>query len=122
MGTYEAKLSSMESMKESAVEECESSVARSLHGEVSSLRARRSAAAAALREHNERVRRAAERTAAVFTTIDEIEAWLLQVNRTSPYIRSPLHVRTHVVFIKTEVFSCAALFYTFTSILIKSKI
>lgn len=81
---YETKMESIATTKESLLEDCESSLARSMHSNSRDLQKRFDNTAHKAFKLNEDLRRALEKTEGVFRKMDEVEQWLNDIEEQIP--------------------------------------
>nr|XP_049693576.1 dystrophin, isoforms A/C/F/G/H isoform X3 [Helicoverpa armigera] len=82
--SFKAKLEVIESTKESILEDCEESVAKTIQNDTKNLKKRYESATAAAFQSNEALRRALERTEAVLRDIEDTSRWLRELEAQAP--------------------------------------
>ncbi|XP_026745116.1 dystrophin-like, partial [Trichoplusia ni] len=82
--TYKTKLELIESTKESILEDCEETVAKTVQNDAKELKKLFEEVTEEGFKTNERLRRALERTEAVFRQVAELEAWLAHIELQMP--------------------------------------
>ncbi|CAB3224722.1 unnamed protein product [Arctia plantaginis] len=82
--TYKSKLQTIETSKDSILEDCEETIAKVVQNDTRQLRKRYDTLTGKCLKQNEQLRRALERTEAVFRGMAEIESWLQQISSQLP--------------------------------------